>query len=130
MARTYMSTSGVPVAWRDSKRYLWVMGLIIPVAPLVGLALHGATGMGVWLWLLPILYYGIIPLTDLIAGYDNVMSFASKRGVRRSWPRGRPLASSIEKVMVNPVEWWDPHWLEDRVFRKIREAGGNAPTLK
>ena len=71
MTRTYMSTSGVPVAWRDSKRYLWVMGLIIPVAPLIGLALHGATGMGVWLWLLPILYYGVIPLTDLIAGYDS-----------------------------------------------------------
>jgi hypothetical protein len=25
---------------------------------------------------------------------------------------------------------WDPHWMEDRVFRKIREAGGQAPTLK
>jgi murein DD-endopeptidase MepM/ murein hydrolase activator NlpD len=30
-------------------------------------------------------------------------------------------------VQVNPVEWWDPHWMEDRVFRKIREAGGSAP---
>lgn len=30
-------------------------------------------------------------------------------------------------VQVNPVEWWDAHWLEDRVFRKIREAGGQAP---
>ena len=30
-------------------------------------------------------------------------------------------------VQVNPVEWWDAHWLEDRVFRKIREAGGKAP---
>jgi murein DD-endopeptidase MepM/ murein hydrolase activator NlpD len=30
-------------------------------------------------------------------------------------------------VQVNPVEWWDPHWMEDRVFRKIREAGGTAP---
>jgi murein DD-endopeptidase MepM/ murein hydrolase activator NlpD len=26
---------------------------------------------------------------------------------------------------VNPVEWWDPKWNEDRVMRKIREAGGN-----
>jgi murein DD-endopeptidase MepM/ murein hydrolase activator NlpD len=25
---------------------------------------------------------------------------------------------------VNPVEWWDPHWIDDRVMRKIREAGG------
>ena len=36
----------------------------------------------------------------------------------------------VSGVMVSPVEWWDPHWLEDRVFRKIREAGGQAPTLK
>jgi len=26
---------------------------------------------------------------------------------------------------VNPVEWWDPKWMQDRVFRKISEAGGN-----
>lgn len=24
---------------------------------------------------------------------------------------------------VNPVEWWDPHWIQDRVERKLREAG-------
>ena len=23
---------------------------------------------------------------------------------------------------VNPVEWWDSHWIEDRVERKLREA--------
>jgi murein DD-endopeptidase MepM/ murein hydrolase activator NlpD len=28
---------------------------------------------------------------------------------------------------VNPVEWWDRKWMEDRVFRKIREAGGTLP---
>lgn len=28
----------------------------------------------------------------------------------------------VNGVAVNPVEWWDPHWMEDRVFRKIREA--------
>jgi murein DD-endopeptidase MepM/ murein hydrolase activator NlpD len=26
---------------------------------------------------------------------------------------------------VNPVEWWDPKWMQDRVLRKIAEAGGN-----
>ena len=26
--------------------------------------------------------------------------------------------------MVNPVEWWDPHWVEDHVQRKLVEAGG------
>jgi murein DD-endopeptidase MepM/ murein hydrolase activator NlpD len=24
---------------------------------------------------------------------------------------------------VSPVEWWDPHWIEDRVMRKLRDAG-------
>jgi murein DD-endopeptidase MepM/ murein hydrolase activator NlpD len=33
----------------------------------------------------------------------------------------------VDGVAVNPVEWWDPHWMEDRVFRKIRDAGGKAP---
>jgi murein DD-endopeptidase MepM/ murein hydrolase activator NlpD len=36
----------------------------------------------------------------------------------------------VNGVAVNPVEWWDPHWMEDRVFRKIRAAGGQAPVLK
>lgn len=26
--------------------------------------------------------------------------------------------------MVNPVEWWDAHWIEDRILRKLRAAGG------
>jgi len=25
--------------------------------------------------------------------------------------------------MVNPVEWWDAHWIEDRILRKLRAAG-------
>ncbi len=24
---------------------------------------------------------------------------------------------------VNPIEWWDPHWMHDRVERKLKEAG-------
>jgi murein DD-endopeptidase MepM/ murein hydrolase activator NlpD len=25
---------------------------------------------------------------------------------------------------VNPIEWWDPQWMQDRVLRKVAEAGG------
>ena len=32
----------------------------------------------------------------------------------------------VQGVPVNPVEWWDQHWLQDRVFRKITEAGGQS----
>ena len=33
----------------------------------------------------------------------------------------------LQGTPVNPVEWWDQHWLQDRVNRKITEAGGRAP---
>ncbi len=32
----------------------------------------------------------------------------------------------LQGVPVNPVEWWDAHWLQDRVWRKIKQAGGGA----
>lgn len=35
----------------------------------------------------------------------------------------------VQGVPVNPVEWWDPHWLQDRVFRKVAEAGGPASAV-
>jgi murein DD-endopeptidase MepM/ murein hydrolase activator NlpD len=28
----------------------------------------------------------------------------------------------INGRMVNPVEWWDAHWIEDRILRKLRQA--------
>ena len=31
----------------------------------------------------------------------------------------------LQGTPVNPVEWWDPHWIQDRVLRKIKEAGGS-----
>jgi murein DD-endopeptidase MepM/ murein hydrolase activator NlpD len=30
---------------------------------------------------------------------------------------------------VNPVEWWDAHWITDRLERKLREAGGAGAPL-
>jgi murein DD-endopeptidase MepM/ murein hydrolase activator NlpD len=30
----------------------------------------------------------------------------------------------VDGYAVNPVEWWDPHWIQDRILRKITEAGG------
>jgi hypothetical protein len=28
----------------------------------------------------------------------------------------------VNGQMVNPVEWWDGHWIEDRILRKLRDA--------
>jgi murein DD-endopeptidase MepM/ murein hydrolase activator NlpD len=34
----------------------------------------------------------------------------------------------VDGRAVNPVEWWDPHWVQDRVERKLLEAGSPAPS--
>jgi murein DD-endopeptidase MepM/ murein hydrolase activator NlpD len=31
----------------------------------------------------------------------------------------------VNGQMVNPVEWWDAHWIQDRITRKLREASGS-----
>ena len=31
----------------------------------------------------------------------------------------------INGQMVNPVEWWDSHWIQDRILRKLRDASGS-----
>jgi len=31
----------------------------------------------------------------------------------------------VNGVMVNPVEWWDAHWIQDRIVRKLREASSS-----
>jgi murein DD-endopeptidase MepM/ murein hydrolase activator NlpD len=35
----------------------------------------------------------------------------------------------VNGKMVNPVEWWDAHWIEDRILRKLRAAGGASSSL-
>ena len=35
--------------------------------------------------------------------------------ISRCWSTAHP---------VNAVEWWDPKWMQDRVLRKVAEAGG------
>jgi murein DD-endopeptidase MepM/ murein hydrolase activator NlpD len=31
----------------------------------------------------------------------------------------------VNGQFVNATEWWDPHWIEDRIMRKLREAGAS-----
>ena len=70
--------------------------------------------------------------------YSHLSSFDVKAGdtvakeqqVGRSGSTGMALGDHLHFTMlvnghmVNPIEWWDSHWIEDRILRKIREAGG------
>ncbi|MFH8979224.1 hypothetical protein ACH4F2_35480, partial [Streptomyces sp. NPDC017890] len=69
-ASTPASIEG-PSVWRDRKRYLWPLGLLIPLSPFISwflvdnlrLGLFWATGA----WLLVI----VIPIIDMLAGEDG-----------------------------------------------------------
>ena len=57
--------------WHDRKRYLWPLGLVVPMLPFAGILLHAATGVESLLWLGPLVLLGVVPLIDLVAGYDH-----------------------------------------------------------
>ena len=67
-----MSASAVaaPVSWRDPKRYLWPLGLLVPTLPFMAFGLVAATGLGIFWWFGPFFLYGVMPLLDGVIGKD------------------------------------------------------------
>lgn len=63
-------SAGTGTAWRDPKRSLWLIALVIPLIPFASMALFAWTQMAVWLWLGPIIILGVVPLLDLVTGLD------------------------------------------------------------
>lgn len=57
--------------WRDRKRYLWLLALLVPLFPFIAGGLARLTGLGVFWYLGPILVLVIIPLLDLVVGLDR-----------------------------------------------------------
>ncbi|ATY14948.1 alkane 1-monooxygenase [Amycolatopsis sp. AA4] len=57
--------------WTDKKRYLWLIGLVVPSLAFLAIGLHAATGWGVWFWIGPIVILAIVPAIDLVAGLDR-----------------------------------------------------------
>jgi alkane 1-monooxygenase len=72
---TSIANSTVPdgstAQWRDRKRYLWLIGLVVPSLAFLGYGMHALTGWGVWFWVGPIVILVIVPAIDLIAGLDR-----------------------------------------------------------
>ena len=86
--------------------------------------------------------YGNCVILDHGLGVQSLYAHLSSIGVKvgdtvemgqelgRSGTTGLALGDHLHFTMllngnpVNAVEWWDPKWNEDRVYRKIRAAGG------
>ncbi len=58
------------LAWRDPKRYAWLLGLLIPTLPFLTWGLVHLTGLGVLWFYGPVLVFAIFPLLDLTIGMD------------------------------------------------------------
>jgi alkane 1-monooxygenase len=58
------------VTWRDPKRYLWPLGLLVPLLPFMAWGLAEATGLGVFWWWGPFFFYLLLPTLDWIVGKD------------------------------------------------------------
>lgn len=76
MAITASKTSGtVPEGsterWKDKKRYLWLMGLVMPSLAFVAMGAHAATAQGAWLWIGPMVILVLVPAVDLLTGLDR-----------------------------------------------------------
>jgi alkane 1-monooxygenase len=58
-----MNSSG-EAHWQDPKRYLWSLGLLVPLLPIFGALIYLQTGQIWGWWLAPVIVYFIIPVLD------------------------------------------------------------------
>ncbi|GAC1437224.1 MAG: fatty acid desaturase [Solirubrobacteraceae bacterium] len=57
-------------AWRDGKRYAWLLGLLVPSLPLLAWGLARLTGVGLFWFLGPLILFGLFPILDVLVGKD------------------------------------------------------------
>lgn len=82
-------TEGSAAVWRDPKRYLWALGLVVPLLPFGARRLAEATGSDIFWWMGPIWILLLVPILDTAFGTDS----------------------------SNPPEWAVPQLESDRYYR-------------
>jgi alkane 1-monooxygenase len=59
-----------PAAWTDGKRYAWLLGIVVPLAPFFAWFYWELTGFGGFWFLGPVLVFVLFPLLDFAIGMD------------------------------------------------------------
>ncbi|WP_345893758.1 fatty acid desaturase [Nocardioides sp. TF02-7] len=62
---------GTTEIWKDKKRYLWLLGLVIPGYAIAGFAVYALYDWGPVLFIGPFLIFVVIPVLDVVMGLDN-----------------------------------------------------------
>ena len=84
------AANGEAITYVDRKRWLWLLSVLYPLQPFLGIYLHWRTGHELWLLLPFALNYGLGPLLDWLFGEDRnnppeevVMQLSQDRYYRR-----------------------------------------------
>ncbi len=62
---------GSMVSYVDRKRWLWLMSVLFPLQPFIGIAMHAKTGNEFWLVVVLIANYTLAPIIDWLLGEDE-----------------------------------------------------------
>ncbi len=63
--------NGEAILYVDRKRWLWIMSLLYPLQPFIGIAIHSITGNELWLLFPMLVNYGLGPIIDVLLGEDR-----------------------------------------------------------
>jgi alkane 1-monooxygenase len=64
-------TANTSERWRDKKRYLWLVALVMPSLLFIAIGMYSLTAWAIWLWIGPIVILGIVPVIDFMTGRDT-----------------------------------------------------------
>lgn len=70
--QAWMGSASQSASWTDGKRYWWLLSPALPLIALVSVFGAIAGGPTALLWLLPAVFYGIVPFLDWFIGEDRV----------------------------------------------------------
>ena len=60
-----------PAAWSDGKRYAWLLGIVVPLAPFIAWGAVSLTGWGGFYFFGPLLVFVAFPILDIVIGMDS-----------------------------------------------------------
>jgi alkane 1-monooxygenase len=64
-------TDASTAQWKDRKRYLWLIGLVVPSLAFLGYGAWTVTGLGAFFWIGPVVILVVVPAIDLATGLDR-----------------------------------------------------------
>jgi alkane 1-monooxygenase len=71
VVHTATAADGSPIRYQDRKRWAWMLSVVWPLVPFIGIAAHHASGHEAALAIPLLISYGLMPLLDALIGEDT-----------------------------------------------------------